>query len=125
MKSQLLPFEIYVTQLTHLGVFPTFERNYNGWSCVLRNSANRQVMPPDNAQCRAENMLDALTLAVDGLNKRFSDPKDLRKFIDTGVNENIDSLLENIESLHRVKTAANGNAADNANDKQNSANFLH
>lgn len=124
MKSQLTPFENYVTSLVELGVFPTFERIYNGWNCALRNSANIQIMPTDEAQCWAETMIDALTLAVEGLNNRFKDPADLQKFINTGVYQNIESLLDSIESLHRIKTAEKEDS-DNSDDKQIAPNFLH
>lgn len=99
MSSQLKAFEEYITSLTGLGVFPTFNRLSNGWTCVLRNAANKQLMPFDNKEiCWGETMLEALTGAVEGLNSRFSEPKELRKYIDTGFDRNI-------ESLHTVKTA--------------------
>jgi hypothetical protein len=107
MVSQMNSFEDYVTSLTKLGVFPTLHRNYNGWYCILRNSANRQLMPfNDSEPCWAGTMLEALTIAVDRLNKRFKDPKELRKYIDTGLHQNVETLLRNVEYMHGVNTAA-------------------
>ncbi len=107
MKTQLLPFENYVTSLTELGVFPSFDRKYNGWTCILRNSASIKLMPPDDDECWAEAMIDALTIAVEKLNKRFDSPKDLQRFIDSGVEQNLESMLNGIESLHGTSVADN------------------
>lgn len=43
-------------------------------------------MPLDDKNlCWGETLLTALTTAVDGLNHQFIDPKDLRRYIDTGI----------------------------------------
>lgn len=99
MESPLLPFEKYVSSLTSLGVFPSFHRHSNGWTCILKNGANKQIMPfnPEDS-CWGGTMMDALTIAVGGLNQRFSDPKELHKYIDTGIDQKDESLLS-------VKTA--------------------
>ncbi len=81
-------------------------------------------MPPDNDECRAETMIDALTIAVESLNKRFDNPKDLQKFIDSGVEQNVESLLKNIESLHGTTTADNSKPG-NVISKQEPDEFLH
>ena len=106
MTSPLASLENYVTSLTDLGVFPTFVRNYNGWTCILKNGVNMQIMPVNGEQCWGETMLDALTFAVDGLNKRFERPEDLHKYINTAVCRDIESLLDNIESMFQVKSVA-------------------
>jgi len=86
MESQLTAFENYVTSLTNLGVFPTFQRHSNGWTCILRNSANKQIMPFNvTERCWGENMMAALTAAVEGLNQQFTEPKELHRYIDTGI----------------------------------------
>lgn len=105
MTSTLSSLEDYVTSLTDLGVYPTFVRNYNGWSCILKNGVNMQIMPFNEEQCWGETMLDALTIAVDGLNRRFEKPEDLHKYINTGICQDIESLLDNIESMFQVKAA--------------------
>jgi hypothetical protein len=93
MESPLMPFEKYVLSLTNLGVFPSFHRHSNGWTCVLRNGANKQIMPFNaDDSCWGETMMDALTIAVEGLNRRFREPKELHKYIDTGLDQNDDSL---------------------------------
>lgn len=86
MESQLAAFEKYITSLTSLGVFPSFHRHSNGWTCILRNGNSKQIMPfSTDESCWGENLMDALTVAVDGLNHRFTDPKDLHRYIDTGI----------------------------------------
>ena len=124
MKAQLSPFEDYVTSLTELGVFPGFDRKYNGWHCILRNSANTKIMPPDDEICWAETMLDALTLAVERLNDQFTSPEDLRKFIATGVEQNVESILENIEALHGIAPAKN-EVFEEINSDQTPDSFFH
>ncbi len=87
MESQLKAFENYISSLTDLGVFSTLHRHYNGWTCVLRNAAGKQLMPFEGEDpCWGETAMNALTIAVDKLNHRFSEPKDLHKYIDTGIN---------------------------------------
>ena len=86
MESQLSAFENYITSLTNLGVFPSFHRHSNGWTCILRNSANKQIMPFSGEEpCWGETMMTALMAAVEGLNRHFIEPKDLHRYIDTGV----------------------------------------
>ena len=86
MESQLKAFESYVASLTNLGVFPTLHRHYNGWTCVLRNAGNKQLMPfAGEEACWGETSMIALTRAVEGLNQHFSDPRELHKYIDTGI----------------------------------------
>jgi hypothetical protein len=93
MESPLIAFEKYITSLTNLGVFPIFQRHSNGWSCVLRNAANKQLMPFQLGEfCWGETIMDALTVAVTGLNQTFRDPKELHKYIDTGINKSDESL---------------------------------
>jgi hypothetical protein len=105
METHLQPFEDYVTSLSHLGVFPSFSRYYNGWTCILRNSVNRQIMPFDlKEQCWAETMLGALTIAVDRLNKHFPEPKQLHKYIATGIDQNVESLLQSVEDFHSIRS---------------------
>ncbi len=104
MTSALSSLEEYVTSLTTLGVFPTFVRNYNGWTCILKNGVNIQIMPFNGEQCWGETMLDALTFAVDGLNRRFEKPEDLHKYINTGICQDVESLLDNIESMFKVNS---------------------
>lgn len=104
MESQLKSFEEYVTSLSQLGVFPSFNRYYNGWTCVLRNGLNRQIMPFDpKEQCWAETMLGALTAAVERLNKHFPEPKQLHKYIATGIDQNVESLLQSVEEFHGIR----------------------
>lgn len=99
MESQLTEFEKYITSLTNLGVFPSFQRHSNGWTCALRNGANKQLMPfTDGHFCWGETVMNALTIAVEALNKNFSDPKDLHKYIDTGIDPRS-------ETFQTVKTA--------------------
>ena len=86
MESQLKAFENYIASLANLGVFPTLHRHYNGWTCVLRNGTNKQLMPFEGENpCWGETAMDALSAAVDGLNQRFSEPRMLHKYIDTGI----------------------------------------
>jgi hypothetical protein len=86
MESQLSAFENYVTSLSNLGVFPSFHRHSNGWTCILRNSNNKQIMPFNAGEtCWGETMMNALTAAVNGLNHHFTEPKELHRYIDTGV----------------------------------------
>lgn len=93
MNSQLKAFEDYITSLTNLGVFPSFHRHSNGWTCILRNGANKQIMPfIVDETCWGETVMDALTIAVEGLNQRFNEPKELHKYIDTGIDQSIESL---------------------------------
>lgn len=126
MKASLAPFEEYVVSLTKLGVYPTLSRNYNGWVCVLRNGVNTQIMPVDDEECWGETMLDALTVAVARLNSQFSSAEDLHKYINTGICEDVEALLENIESLHQVKTPATGGADKNdLNDETVLSDALH
>ena len=125
MNSSLSPFENYVTSLTNLGVYPTFNRNYNGWTCVLRNGVNTKIMPFSDDQCWGETMIDALTVAVDGLNKRFSDPNDLHRYINTGISQNIETLLESIESLYLVKTEINDADFGHLNNETIFEELLH
>lgn len=109
MESQLKEFEEYIAALTGLGVYPTFNRYYNGWTCVLRNSVNHQIMPFDQKDnCWAETLLGALTIAVNLLNEQFPDPKHLHKYIATGIDQNVDSILQNIESFHDIRGQKNG-----------------
>ena len=35
--------------------------------------------------CWGETAMDAIVGAVEGLNQRFSEPRDLHKYIDTGI----------------------------------------
>lgn len=125
MKSSLLPFEDYVTSLTKFGVYPTFSRNYNGWICILRNGVNTQIMPFDDEQCWGETMLDALTVAINRLNSRFNNADELHKYINTGVCRDIESILENIESLHQVKSTTNGADFKNVDDESVLSDALH
>lgn len=105
MESQLKPFEEYIALLSQSGVFPSFHRYYNGWTCVLRNSLNRQIMPFDQKDtCWGETIVEALTIAVDGLNKHFPDSKSLHKYIATGVEPNVETLLQNVESFHGIQS---------------------
>jgi hypothetical protein len=92
MNSQLKAFEDYINSLTNLGVFPSFHRHSNGWTCLLRNGANKQIMPFVDETCWGETLMDAVTAAVEGLNKRFSDSKALRQFIDTGIDQSTESV---------------------------------
>ncbi len=86
MESQLTAFENYITSLTTLGVFPSFQRHSNGWTCVLRNGANKQLMPfADGEFCWGQTVMNSLTISVEELNKNFSDAKELHKYIDTGI----------------------------------------
>ncbi len=86
MDSQLIVFEKYVTSLTGQGIFPEFHRQFDGWICILRNSSNKQIMPfNDKDFCWGETVIDALTVAVEGLNKRFKEPKELSIYIDIGT----------------------------------------
>ena len=39
----------------------------------------------DKEDCWGETMVDALTVAIEGLNKRFKKPKDLNLYIDIGT----------------------------------------
>ncbi len=43
--------------------------------------------------------MDSLTVAVEGLNRRFNDPKELHKYIDTGIDH------RSIEHLQNAKFA--------------------
>ena len=93
MESQLEAFEKYITSLVSLGVFPSFHRHSNGWTCVLRNNANKQIMPfTAEESCWGETVMDAVTAAVDGLNQRFTEPKDLHRYIDTGIDPRNESF---------------------------------
>ena len=95
MNSQLKPFEEYIISLTDLGVFPSFHKLTKGWVCVLRNGANKQIMPLSNEEtCWGETALDALTIAVEGLNRRFSDPQVLRRYIETANPESAELLQD-------------------------------
>jgi hypothetical protein len=86
MESQLKAFEDYIASLANLGVFPALHRHSNGWTCVLRNSANIQIMPfKGEDACWGESVMDALINAVERLNQRFSEPRQLHKYIDTGI----------------------------------------
>lgn len=125
MKKTLEPFENYVNTLTALGVFPTLARNYNGWTCVLRNSVNVQIMPVGSDQCWGETMLDALVSAVDGLNARFADPAEMHKYISSGVCQNIETLLANIESLHLVKTKIKNAGLNQFSGETDLEDFFH
>ena len=83
---QLIVFEKYVTSLTGRGIFPEFHRQFDGWLCILRNGSNKQIMPfNDKDYCWGETIVDALTVAVEGLNKRFKKPKELSIYIDIGT----------------------------------------
>ena len=100
MESPLLSFEKYVSTLTSLGVFPSFHRHSNGWTCILRNGANKQIMPFNlEESCWGETMMDALTIAVEGLNQRFREPKELHKYIDTGF-EQTDEALQSVKTAY-------------------------
>lgn len=104
MESQLKPFEEYVAQLSRLGVFPSLHRFYNGWTCILRNGTNRQIMPLDKKDhCWAETMLGALVLAVESLNEHFPEPDALRKYIDTGIEAKSETVFRETEEFHRLK----------------------
>ena len=93
MEPQLTSFEKYVTSLTGLGVFPSFHRFSKGWTCLLRNRANKQIMPFNaEGNCWGETMMDALTAAVEGLNQHFNSPHELHRYIETGNNQSIESL---------------------------------
>jgi len=119
MKSQLIPFESYITSLTELGVFPSFERDFNGWNCVLKNGANMQIMPfTKGERCSGETMFDALEIAVEGLNGRFSEPKDLHRYIETGIKE-IDRASK---SPHEI--IENANSGSKAYEEQVTGNFF-
>jgi len=84
--SQFIVFEKYITSLTGRGIFPEFHRQFDGWICILRNSSNKQIMPfNDKDYCWGEILMDALTVAVGGLNERFKKPKDLSIYIDIGT----------------------------------------
>jgi hypothetical protein len=99
MKLQLKEFEDYIASLTEHGVFPSFQRKSKGWVCILRNGAGKQLMPFNSQEdCWGEIAIDALTVAVEGLNSRFSEPKELHKYIDTGIDQSI-------ERLQTVKTS--------------------
>ncbi len=100
MNSQLKTFEEYINSLTNLGVFPSLYRHSNGWSCVLRNASNQQIMPINEKEiCWGETLMNSLTVAVEGLNRRFNDPKELHKYIDTGIDH------RSIEPLQNAKFA--------------------
>jgi hypothetical protein len=100
MESQLTAFEIYINSLTTLGVFPTLQRHSNGWTCILRNSANKQIMPfnPEES-CWGETIMAALTTAVEGLNQHFIEPKDLHRYIDTGIDPRNESF-QTVKTLY-------------------------
>jgi len=86
IAPQLIVFEKYVTSLTGRGIFPEFHRQFDGWICILRNSSNKQIMPfNDEDYCWGETIIDALTVAVEGLNKRFKKSKELSLYIDIGT----------------------------------------
>ena len=86
MILQLKAFEEYINSLAELGVFPSFHRLPKGWICVLRNAANKQIMPFSREEsCWGETAMDALTVAVESLNQRFNEPKELHKYIETGI----------------------------------------
>jgi hypothetical protein len=86
IAPQLIVFEKYVTSLTGRGIFPEFHRQFDGWICILRNSSNKQIMPfNDKDYCWGETIIDALTVAVEGLNKRFKKPNELSIYIDIGT----------------------------------------
>ena len=93
MESPLSSFEKYVSSLASLGVFASLHRHSNGWTCVLRNAANKQLMPFNlEDTCWGETIMDALVIAVEGMNQRFNEPKELHKYIDTGIEQKEDSL---------------------------------
>lgn len=125
MKNALQPFENYITSLITLGVFPTFNRTYNGWTCILRNGVNTQIMPFKDEQCWGETILEALTVAVDGLNRQFTEPEDLHKYINTGICEDVESLLTNIESLYHVKAAPKPVINENSRSEAHIKEFVN
>ncbi len=45
----------------------------------------KQFKQTDNDDCWREAMVDALTVAVEGLNARFKKPKELSIYIDIGT----------------------------------------
>ncbi len=86
MAPQLIIFEKYITSLTGRGIFPEFHRQFDGWICILRNSSNKQIMPfNDTDYCWGETIMNALTVAVEGLNKRFKTPNELSVYINIGT----------------------------------------
>jgi hypothetical protein len=42
--------------------------------------------------CWGETVMAALTAAVDGLNNHFTEPKDLHRYIDTGIDSRNESF---------------------------------
>jgi hypothetical protein len=86
MKLELKEFEIYISSLIELGVYPTFVRRSEGWICVLRNGANKQLMPfnSEESSYLGETLMKALTVSIEVLNSRFAEPRDLHKYIETG-----------------------------------------
>lgn len=88
MHSPLGSFENYISSLAELGVYASFQRHVNGWTCALGNDAGRQLMPLDADQaCWGATIMESLTVAVEALNRRFGDPKELRRYIDAGTEQ--------------------------------------
>lgn len=107
MELQLKGFEEYVAALSALGVYPTLNRYQNGWTCVLRNNLNRQLMPLDGKDhCWAETMLGALTDAVELLNQTFPNPKELHAYITSG------------KALDEARSFSNENASQQSQSYQ-------
>jgi hypothetical protein len=100
METQLKAFESYIASLTEFGVHPTFQRHSHGWTCILKNAGGKQLMPfVADENCWGETIMDSLTLAVEGLNSRFLDPKQLHKYIETGIDPTVESL-QNVRSTY-------------------------
>ena len=95
MESELKEFEIYINSLTEVGVFPTFVRLSGGWVCVLRNGASKQLMPFsfEEPLYIGETLMKALTVSIEGLYSRFSEPRELHKYIETGeIKKDMESI---------------------------------
>lgn len=100
MEFQLKDFENYISSLIDLGVFPTLRRHSNGWTCILRNSTNKQIMPFEGEEsCWGETVMDALTNAVEVLNQRFTEPRQLHKYIDTGIDPRTEAF-QTVKSIY-------------------------
>lgn len=85
MNPQSAAFETYVNSLVELGVFPSFTKLFDGWTCELRNNADKKIMPIKNGEyCWGKTITESLTSAVMGLNAAFPNPPDLHKYISTG-----------------------------------------
>ena len=84
MENDLNDFEEVVAKCVQAGVFPSFHRRHNGWTCELWNTEKQKLFPIDaSEQKTGGTLLEAFNFAVEEYTKIV---KDVNKFLNSEGN---------------------------------------